>query len=431
MDTTVLSFGVEFLGPVILSNPYRPSEPEWPPAPARIYSALIAAACDHQLGGEVIGALQTMEGTAPSITMPSASSLPTHQVAVPTAHTFRGLALMPEPELYPESPVVSYHWSVPTASAGLIGQAIRCLSHVGRAESLVIGDVHSGHESPTPNLVPDEAGSLMLRVPMKGRYEVLERDFQRGRHTLQLDPAQRYRATDKVRVATPSSNPWGNLIALRIKPCDIRSTAHVAQGLRAAVLSVVGDDAHPQIHGHGCPDHVAWLALPNVGSEHSAGTVIGVAALVPATISPEAEQQLRRAMATLEEIPFRNAHRAVSLPTKPMATLQHATWSRASHLWATATPVVLEHKVGPNASRAIAQAIVRSGYPRPLRVISDVIPSLTGAVHASEYSPRRYSTLPRRHAIVEFAEPIQGPLLAGGERYFGLGLFKPISGART
>ncbi|QSA97551.1 type I-U CRISPR-associated protein Csb2 [Methylococcus sp. EFPC2] len=431
MKTAVLSFGIEFLGPVILADPSRPDCAEWPPAPARVYAALVAAACDHGLGEDVVRALQALEGTAPAITAPHASFYPAHRIAVPTAHTFRGLALMAAPEVFPASPVVSYHWPVAADAAPLIGRAVRRLSHVGRGESLVLGDVYAAERVPEPNLVPDRTGDLYLRVPTAGRYQTLERDYLRGRCSASLDPAQPYRWLAGDAPATAQTGPWGRLIALRTKPCDIRSAAHLAEGLRAAVLARLGDDAPAQIHGHGTHDHVAWLALPHIGGEHGDGSVLGVAALLPANMEPEAERALLTALAGLRGIPLRGRRIPVSLPAQALATLQSATWSRPSRLWASATPLVLEHRVGTDARRAVAQAIARAGYPRPIRVESGVVPYLRGAVHASETYPRREHDLPRRHALVEFAEPVTGPLLAGGERYFGLGLFKPLPFART
>ncbi len=429
MSTTDFSFGIEFLGPVILADPFRPERAEWPPAPSRVYAALIAATCEHRLGEAVLAAVRTLEGNAPAITASAASPYTPHQLAVRTAHRFNFSLLMPEPEISPASPVVAYHWRVPETAVDGIAQAVRCLSHVGRGESLVLGHVYPPGTAPAPNWVPDRQGSRRLRVPTPGRFEVLERDYQRGRATVLVEPAIAYRSVGDGPETTEGHGPWGELIALRVDRGDIRSAALLANGLRTAVLSILGNGAHPQIHGHECRDHVAWLALPNVGGLHGDGRVLGVGVLPPKHFDPEADRQLRLALLQVREIPFRSGFAQVSLPTQTVATLRHSTWAQPSKRWASATPVVLEHKVGADASRAIAQAIQRSGYPRPVKVWANVVPSLLGAVHAAETASRKHNGLPRRHAIVEFAEPIKGPLLVGGERYFGLGLFRPI--ART
>ena len=73
MSTTDFSFGIEFLGPVILADPFRPERAEWPPAPSRVYAALIAATCEHRLGEVVLAAVRTLEGNVPAITASAAS----------------------------------------------------------------------------------------------------------------------------------------------------------------------------------------------------------------------------------------------------------------------------------------------------------------------------------------------------------------------
>ena len=38
---------------------------------------------------------------------------------------------------------------------------------------------------------------------------------------------------------------------------------------------------------------------------------------------------------------------------------------------------------------------------------------------------------PASHVILEFSEPVQGPVLIGAGRYFGLGLFLPLHALGT
>ncbi|MFM8333129.1 MAG: type I-U CRISPR-associated protein Csb2, partial [Candidatus Methylumidiphilus sp.] len=325
MPSAEFAFAIEFLGPVMLADPFRPDLPEWPPSPSRVYAALIAAACEHRLGDAVLAALCELEGQAPAITAPAASAYSPHRLAVPTAHTVRGMALMAEPELSLDSPFVAYHWRVPAAAVDGIAAAVRCLSHVGRAESLVLGHVYAPGDAPPPNWLPDPDGQQRLRVPTPGRFQVLERDYQRGRVCVVVEPTVAYRRVGEA-AAPAATGPWGEWIALRVAHGDIRSAALLASGLRAAVLSILGDDAHPQIHGHGQHEHVAWLALPHVGEPHGDGRVLGVAALPPRDFDAEAGRQLRHALAQVREIPLRGGRVAVGLPTRTAAALEQANW---------------------------------------------------------------------------------------------------------
>ena len=89
--------------------------------------------------------------------------------------------------------------------------------------------------------------------------------------------------------------------------------------------------------------------------------------------------------------------------------------------------MVLDHRVSNDgdARRTVISSIARAGYPRPARAIVSQASVVQGAESAQATRPRK-SAHPRRHAIVEFDQPITGPLLAGCERYFGLGLFRPM-----
>ena len=42
--------------------------------------------------------------------------------------------------------------------------------------------------------------------------------------------------------------------------------AYIGRALRRAVMSVMGDDAPPPVHGHNKKNHIAWLPLPDVGT---------------------------------------------------------------------------------------------------------------------------------------------------------------------
>ncbi len=72
---------------------------------------------------------------------------------------------------------------------------------------------------------------------------------------------------------------------------------------------------------------------------------------------------------------------------------------------------------------------MRAGYPMPTRVhLSPDGPAMT--LPAARFRLRRAGRL-YAHATIEFDRPVRGPLLVGAERYFGLGLFLPVTLART
>ncbi|MGI9213403.1 MAG: type I-G CRISPR-associated protein Csb2 [Methylococcaceae bacterium] len=430
----VVAFEIEFLGPVFLSDPTHPGRAEWPPSPARVYAALIAAVCEHELGAAVLAAVRTLEQTPPAITASDAHYYAPHSVMVPVSYSpsypFDRSQYRPQStcEISPVSPHVVYHWPIPDSVMRDLTPAVEHLTAVGRGESLVIGRVLEPGSVPPPNWIPDPGGWLPIRVPGIGRFDTLERDFQAGRATVELDLCHPYRHLEAQCDDAHFKPRWDELLVLRLNAmADIRSAALLTDALRLAVLSVLGDNAHPQIHGHAGRHHVAWSALPDVGHPHADGHLTGVGVWLPCELESEANQQLRLALTTVREISYRGRRLPVEIPRQALVALKRSTWARPAKIWASATPVVFDHRISreEEADTIMAKTIRRAGYPLPLRVNVHSVPALKGGAHAGETRCRR-STNPRRHAIVEFDKPIHGPLLVGAERYFGLGFFKPI-----
>lgn len=428
-----LAISIEFLiGAAYLSDPYDPARAEWPPAPARLYAALVAAVGEFGLGEDTMRAVRTLEGTFPAMTVPEVDAYPAHTPMVPNAHSpsypfIRSqYSAQVAHEVVPLGPLV-YHWPVPEDALPGVALAVGHLYRLGRGETLVMARILPAETAPVPNWQPDPLGGMAVRVPSPGRYEILERDFRAGRATAIPDPPIRYRRLGPW-MDGPGPSPWGELLALRVGvPVDIRHAALLADGLRRAVLAVLGDGAHPEVHGHQRPArHVAWATLPNIAHPHADGRLLGIGAWLPYGIDPEAERQVRRALLSLREVACAGRRIPVGLPRGPLATLERRTWAEPARVWASATPVVLDHKAGgADRARALRMALARAGYPKPARVVHSGVCSLVGGCPAGEVRAHR-SDLPRLHALIEFAEPVAGPVLCGAERFFGLGLFRPI-----
>ena len=130
----------------------------------------------------------------------------------------------------------------------------------------------------------------------------------------------------------------------------------------------------------------------------------------------------------------------------PQATLRADTWRGPARRWLSATPVALDRNPGrlrsrdPEEERAawaaaeegVARACELAGLPRPARVIGRPSVTMPGTSMAAvfpsyptgEGKPKRV----RAHMAIEFDELVEGPLLLGAGRYFGLGLFRPLRG---
>ncbi|MCF8082706.1 MAG: type I-U CRISPR-associated protein Cas5/Cas6 [Deltaproteobacteria bacterium] len=94
--------------------------------------------------------------------------------------------------------------------------------------------------------------------------------------------------------------------------------------------------------------------------------------------------------------------------------------------WATVTPVILDRppkKLKDERLRiAFSESIQFAGYPEPESVEISSFSLFKGAPPAFHIPARK----PRYHAIIRFREKIDGPVIAGRLRYFGIGLFRPL-----
>jgi CRISPR-associated protein Csb2 len=111
-------------------------------------------------------------------------------------------------------------------------------------------------------------------------------------------------------------------------------------------------------------------------------------------------------------------------PETPIV-LREATWRTASTHWSTVTPVLLDRPPKrPDAGAlfdAMAQSLVLAGFPAPVALHVTQTSDFEGAPTARDIPTR----LPRFHARAVFARPVQGPVIAGRWKNFGVGLFRP------
>ena len=122
-------------------------------------------------------------------------------------------------------------------------------------------------------------------------------------------------------------------------------------------------------------------------------------------------------------------------------TLRGVEWEGPSRRWATATPAAIPHpgklsgspgesrRAWAKAADKIAAMCEAVGLPRP-EVEPSFDPPLRGGRSSRDFPAFRPSERfpPARllHAMVEFGEPVAGPIAIGLGRYRGLGLLQPI-----
>lgn len=244
---------------------------------------------------------------------------------------------------------------------------------------------------------------------------------------------------------------------------DARAAAVLGKTLIKAVQAGYAPDAAPAwVSGHqadGSPlegPHLAALPLLDAGWEWSQARVMGMALALPRTLESATgtgtgphEGGLFRALSRINTHGPGSLEITLRLPggqpwllrreAMPDATsLRPHRYSKQAQVWASVTPIALDRhpKSEGDVEAIIARACERIGLPKPIRVVAGKHTAIRGAPPARPGGAAPAWTgwrLPaplngRRltHAVIEFAEPVAGPVLLGAGRFVGLGLCLPL-----
>lgn len=423
-----MKLSVEFLGLYGAADVSARATVEWPPHPDRLYQALVDAA----LPDDRPALAWIEEQSPPDVDCGNAIPLAwgrKGKTYVPTNYPTDSLPDLRKkqerqfPMAVPDGPV-RYVWrdDPPLPVFESICRTVARVTHLGRSDSLAMLVVE-------PGIAPcrwsvQANGPVAMRVPFRGRLQQLDAAFAGGQRS-PMSPQVRYGSA----LERAYEGPWQGLVVMRVvKPIAIEHVAQAADALRRAVLSRLGDAAPLLAHGHAHEMHMAWLGLPNL-SEYGDGTVLGLAMAVPKDCDSLERAQCVAAMLSVDHIILGGMRFNLTRPTAAMS-LHEQTWSRPSRRWVSATPVVLDRfpKGKQTAEDVVAQSCERAGYPRPIKVEWSQNSALP-MPPARQFTLRKPGNL-YAHVVLEFEQPVEGPLLVGKERYFGLGLFLPQN-ART
>lgn len=427
----MLILRVDFLaGTYLAAEPTAPAYPEWPPAPDRVFQAMVSAAAAV---GQDLSVLRALEG-APEVAFGHARPVFGATVYVPAAYlqTPRGEPASRQnnakyaPMMVGIDAPVYFAWKdTSDALAEALRPVVAALHYLGRAKCPVMVSIAHHLPDMPRHLVPSPLGEELLRVPGPGRLDELDAAFVvKARAPVAGTVPYAEKGTEVFQ------GPWHDLLALRtFSEVPMRRTAELASALRTAVLSKAGDDAPAVLHGHVEDHHVAWSVLPDVGHRHARGRVLGVGAWLPRLMTNDDRAAAAIALSALEVVLVDSRPIAVGRSESTRATpigLGRRPWCAASRRWASVTPVVFDRhpKAGQRPETLIADAVQRAGYPRPVEVALSQESPHRGVPRAHEFRPRR----PGRwtHALLEFDLFVSGPVLVGRERYFGMGMMRPV-----
>lgn len=420
----MLDLRIDFLNGVYhAADPDTPSLPEWPPAPDRVFQALVAAAYG---GGHDPAPLRALEGGYPELRFGPARIANGGLCFVPAGYKAKqGRVRQYDPQMVGISDPVVLTWrEVPETLRAPISAIAADLDYLGRAKSPVAVSVTSERPTLPFHLAFDPSGEELLRVPHPGRLDELDAAFEAGRRA----PIAGVAAYDDLRETAPAS-PWGTLLTRRLaRELAIERAPQLADALRQAVLSVAGDAASPLLHGH-AGDHAAWTVIPHVGHRHAHGEVLGIGFWLPRGIDAGERERCALALQDVSHIRLDGTQIGLrdQVPHQRLPRgLQRPTWSRKAHRWVSVTPMVLDRhpKRQQRLESVIADSVEMAGYPRPAAVEVGQHGALVGVPPARRFRPRSGGRW--LHVALAFERPVRGPLLVGRDRHFGLGLLRPL-----
>jgi CRISPR-associated protein Csb2 len=249
---------------------------------------------------------------------------------------------------------------------------------------------------------------------------------------------------------------------------DLRAEALVARCLHKAVMAGyerigLGGVIPAAVSGHspdGAPlsePHLSVAPMAFLGWRHADGTVFGFALIPPRQGDLLSDTIFQRAVR--EVMPWDEAagRRKLTLEgdgirlvlavagESPRRSLDPAPYIAEARVWATATPIVLDRHLKETGNQArqteienlLRRACMNIGLPEPDRVVAGKHSAVHGSPSAylSGRAPpwtgwRLPQTLASRqltHAVLQFHQPVRGPVILGAGRYVGLGLCRSLN----
>ena len=438
---------------------------EWPPSPARLFAAFVAAdgtgdACRVTDGAE----LEWLERLPEPII--HADPDPVHQRLLPRyvvehgagrvegAHQEyvgrKGTLSRPGVRVAPRSPRVIYEWDA-AAPSGVRLRALRLraarIGYIGSADSPARVRVAAEALAAPPNtapFVPDRAGEVIINLPQPGDLSHWDRLHEawteRGPSVSRSQfPALRH----SFRYRSPLSErppDGGEVVAwLRLGAAvSGRRVAAVTGLFKQAILSRyerASGEPPATLHGHGFGgtgyDLARYLALPDVGYVRSRGRIHGLALWMPPATASAVRLAARDAAFSIRRLVGRGVDVTVTPSDnepRPLAA-RPDRWIGPSLRWATAVPAIHERRRRLDLAE-IARWCRHAGLPAPIAFRSERTPLVPGAIDLAPAEVNRPGrpALPYSHVELRFERAVAGPVVIGSGRQRGFGICVPLGG---
>lgn len=466
------ALGIRYLTGCAVSADMTRQRYQFPPHPGRVFMAMAAAYFETRGDAEERKALEWIERQTPvpAISAPQcwerkpSFGRPPIETYVPVNDKHGGIVArsrqsrsFPTVRLHDEKVFFRWDADAPEETRSALDRLCSKVTRIGHSSSLVQMWVVDQGEEIQPNLAPDEfISEKRMRVAVPGTLSYLEKAFAQGDRP-RLARWHGYREAKQENVLPPIEGVFDSrLIVLEKLPegrvLGLESTLQLTSALRNAAMKALPEGQSPEwLSGHqpdGRPTlkpHVAFFPLPFVQAQYADGHILGMAMAIPKSIPAD---EARRTFGALLFNPDSGEERAVHLwrndfwkwelhretRDQPPVTLRAETWTEASCVWASVTPVVLHHHPKKNrdsdVERILYEAFASAGLPEPRSLRIRAASTFEGAPHARsmpEFTEGganlcRYQT----HVEVLFERPVSGPVLVGRGRYRGYGLFRPV-----
>jgi len=464
---------------------------EWPPSPARAYQALVAGLMTggnrRLVSDGAEEALRWLEQLPPPkiIAKRKRTLEPSYRIAVPNndmdkparawakgreedTSKYKTMKEIQPHSLDADGPHVVYCWEMGAEEAqyGLILKSIsECMHTLGWGRDMAYADVEVVEDLPLDVgelWQPAPRGSQTLGVPVSGFLDDLKASYQRfvmrsGVGGVNADPRPSVYQLERYGVAGRVTRPRAVFELTGLDPdrkipysyAGWRGQDVAAWVRHAANLSIQKDPRWDQagefVSGHVMEgdrnQRLSYVPLPSVGHPRSDGRIRRIAILGPVGASENAEPELieylQRTM--LGQVLTSEGGTAVCrLAELADSDSIWLRYRRQARRWRTVTPVILH---GFNTQRGqislkktdllIGQAFDESGFPKELIQEfqfqeAPLVPNTTAA--KAVWKAKHLRKRPAYHLDVTFREKVEGPMVIGIGRHYGLGLFAPVEG---
>ncbi len=433
--------GLRYLRGCAVSSTVTRQKPEWPPHPGRIFMAMAAAHFETRGDMQERLALEWMERqAAPSICASQAFERVASrgrgavETYVPVNDKHGGIGgrsrqsrSFPTVRLADERVFLVWDSEASSSVRLALDRLSSKITRVGHSSSLVQMWLVNDNQSIQANWAPDEfASETRLRVPEAGTLTQLQDAFANSERP-RLTRWQGYRQATQVETSEIDTGVFDPSLIIFEKfegrTLGLESTLQLTGALRNAAMRALPEGGSPEwLSGHAADStpttkpHVSFFPLPVVDSQFADGHVLGLAMAIPRSVSAaEAKQVIGPLLFNLSNGDektirlWRNDHLwnwqlRRETRDRPPTALRSNTWTEASCLWASVTPVVL-HKYPKKSrendvQRIIEQAFASAGLPKPMSIEVGPVSIFEGAPHAApcRSSPRavRDSVLTKR-----------------------------------